>query len=254
MPPEDLLLSYYPEDYYAYLPRETSALWKQILLKIACLEIKTHDPTFSETGNFLDIGCGSGAYLRVMAKRGWKVWGVEPSRHGAQAGRSAGFEVFRGSLLEASYPESFFDYVRSNHSFEHMPNPVEALTEIQRILRPGGKLFIGVPNVDSLAFRLFGRYWWYLGAPIHTYSYSAKTITSLLERAGFHKEKVFYNSNYWSLLGSLQIFLNRNTGERSEEGLLIRSKVLTIIANLAEKCLDRIQSGDAIEVISVKPG
>ena len=144
MPTEQELSTYYSEDYYAYLPQEKSAWWKRSLKHILCIDIKAHDPEFSRTGDFLDIGCGIGNYLMTMERRGWNVKGVEPSRHGALAGKSAGFDVFHGSLLKANYPAASFDYVRSNHSFEHMPNPVEVLQEIYRILRPGGKLYIGI--------------------------------------------------------------------------------------------------------------
>ena len=41
---------------------------------------------------------------------------------------------------------SSFDYVRSYHSFEHMSNPRETLADIHRILKPDGKLMIGVPT------------------------------------------------------------------------------------------------------------
>ena len=252
MPTEKQLLTYYPENYYAYLPQKQSIFWKQFLRHLLCLESKTHDPELSGAGNFLDIGCGSGTYLKLMAERGWKVSGVEPSRHGALAATSAGFDVFHGSLLDAGYPAASFDYVRSNHSFEHMPNPLEILQEIHRILRPGGKLFIGIPNTDSFTFRLFGRYWWYLCAPVHTYNYSTKTITTLLHRTGFQIEKVFYNSDAWGLLGSLQIFMNRNIGKKADDGWLVHNQFFRIFAHLAEKCIDRIHNGDKIEIISDK--
>ena len=253
MPTEELLSTYYSEDYYAYLPQEKSVWWKRFIRHLLCLQIKTQDPKFSRTGNFLDIGCGSGDYLKIMEKRGWKVMGVEPSVYGTLAGQSEGLDIYHGSLLEASYPTDFFDYVRSNHSFEHVPNPVDVLQEIHRILRPGGKVYIGIPNTDSFAFRLFGKYWWYLGTPLHTYNYSVKSITSLLHKTGFRNEMVLYNSNFWSLLGSLQIFMNRNMGEKSNEGMLVRSKILNVFANLAEKYLDHMQEGDAIEIICEKP-
>jgi len=69
MPTEKQLLTYYPENYYAYLPQKQSIFWKQFLRHLLCLESKTHDPELSGAGNFLDIGCGSGTYLKLMAER-----------------------------------------------------------------------------------------------------------------------------------------------------------------------------------------
>jgi len=222
------------------------------LLHVIPLQIHTHNPKFNMTGDFLDIGCGNGAYLQVMANRGWNVWGVEPSRAGAFAAKTVGFDVYHGTLLEANYSSSSFDYVRCNHSFEHVPNPVDVLHEIHRILRPGGKLFIGIPNVGSMSFRIFGRYWWYLCAPVHTYNYSDKVITRLLHKSGFQINKVHYNADFWGLLGSLQIFVNRNTGQKADDGWLIRNRLLRIITSLIEKCIDIVRMGDVIEIICEK--
>ena len=134
-----------------------------------------------------------------------------------------------------------------------MPNPLEVLQEIRRIIRPGGRLFIGIPNTDSFTFRLFGRYWWYLCAPVHTYNYSVKTITSILQSSGFQIVKVYYNSDFWGLVGSLQIFMNRNMGEKADDGWIARSKPLIIIGNLVMKIIDRAHNGDKIEIICVMP-
>ena len=208
---------------------------------------------FRRRANFLTLAAGSGEYLLKMREKGWRVRGVEPSRYGAEEGRRAGLEIFQGTLPEAGFTASSFDYIRSNHSFEHIPNPIAVAREMYRILCPGGKLFIGIPNADSLPFRIFGRYWWYLGAPVHTYNYSTKTIISLLEKTGFEVVRVYYNSDFASLLGSFQIYVNRKTNKRSDEGAFIRNRPLQIIANLLAKCLDLLHLGDAIEVICKKP-
>lgn len=142
--------------------------------------MRPHNPVFSQAGNFLDFGCGSGRYLQLMARRGWNVHGVEPSQAGALAARTAGFDVFHSTLRESDFPSGPFDYVRSNHSFEHIPNSIEVLRDIHRILRPGGKLFIGIPNIDSLSFCIFGRYWWHLCLSLHTYHYSSKSLEPLV--------------------------------------------------------------------------
>ncbi len=191
--------------------------------------------------------------MQVMQAKGWKVCGVEPSAFGSGQGQSAGLDIFHGTLLAAKFQSNSFDYIRSNHSFEHMPNPVEVLNEIFRILKPQGKLFIGIPNMGSLPYRIFGRYWWYLGAPLHTYTYNVSNISMLLRRSGFSIDKVYFHSNYASLLGSLQIYLNRKNRRNSSEGKLIRNPLLMLISNIAMWVVDRIGQGDAIEVIATKP-
>ncbi len=214
----------YPDDYYAYQPAVTRTSWiRKIGKRLFRLPIPTHDPAFPAPGTVLDVGCGSGEYLLKMRKKGWRVFGVEPSRAAVIAGQNDGLKIFHGTVTQATFPDRFFDYVRANHSFEHMPNPHQALAEISRILKPHGKLFIGLPNTASLEFRLFKQYWWHLCVPVHAYGYSLGNIQSILAQHGFRLKERYFSSNYASILGSLQIFVNRKTRHPADGGPLLRN-------------------------------
>ena len=252
MPTEEELATYYSQSYYAYKPIPPDSLWTSFKQWLARSPIPNHDPDFEKPGDFLDIGCGSGTYLARMQKRGWRAQGVEPSAYGVENGRKSGLKISHGTLIEAGFADESFDYVRSNHSFEHMPNPKEVLREIHRILRPNGQVFIGIPNIDSIPYRIFGIFWWYMGAPVHTYTYSPSTITKLLTDTGFKVKKIYFNSNHASFIGSLQIYLNRNSTRRSDQGWVLRSKPLIIATNPLARICDLIHRGDAIEVICEK--
>src|SRR5450432_865609 len=222
MPTESELINFYPDDYYAYQELEQGRKrLKQFLKTILAFNIHTRDPKFERPGRVLDVGCGSGHFLLEMKKQGWEVHGVEPSAGAAELGQSsAGINIVQGTMPSATkvFADDMFDYVRSNHSFEHMPNPSAVLSEMRRILNPQGKLFIGVPNIDSVNARVFGRYWWYLGAPVHTFNYSVSTLSSLLKKNGLRIERVRFNSDYGGVLGSLQIAANRTSGRKSTDG------------------------------------
>lgn len=240
----------YPDDYYAYQPVVTRMSWLRKLGKrLFRLPIPTHDPVFSTPGKVLDVGCGSGEYLLKMRRRGWRVFGVEPSRRAASAGQDEGLEIFHGTLAQAMFPNHFFDYVRANHSFEHMPNPHEALDEISRILRPGGKLFIGLPNTASLGFRIFKQYWWHLCVPVHVYGYSLGNIQSILTQHRFHVTESYFSSNYASILGSLQIFVNRKNRRPADGGPLLKNPLFIPLCHIAVRLLDAFKAGDTIEVL-----
>jgi SAM-dependent methyltransferase len=240
----------YPNDYYSYQPVVTDKSWLRKVAKgLFRMPIPTHDPAFPSPGAVLDIGCGSGEYMLQMRRKGWRVFGVELSRAAAITGRKEGLEIFHGTLAEAAFPDRFFDYVRANHSFEHMPNPHEVLAEISRILKPSGKLFVGVPNSTSVEFRIFKQYWWHLCAPVHVYGYSLRTLRSILIQHGFRVMKTHFNSNYVSILGSLQIFANRNNGLPADQGLLVRNPLLIPPCHLAARFLDMFKVGDTIELI-----
>jgi SAM-dependent methyltransferase len=250
IPTPDELAHFYAQDYYAYQPVRESGRLKRLAKNLLGITIKTHNPAFLHPGEFLDVGCGSGEYLHKMRSEGWSVRGIEPSIFGAEEGRRYGLDIFNGTLHEAKFPASTFDYVRSNHSFEHVPNPVEVLDEIYRILKPDGKLYIGIPNIDSLPYRIFGKYWWHLGVPVHTYSYTVPTISTLIRHSGFAIDRVHFNSNFASLLGSLQIYINRNNGKRSTAGWFIKNRILMFGTNMITRVLDLMGQGDVIEIIA----
>jgi SAM-dependent methyltransferase len=250
---DEELSALYPNNYYAYQDNFQQSRWKEIAKNILGCRVSTLDPEFSAPGRMLDLGCGSGWFMSTMRDQGWETHGVEISRPAAEVGRKTrGLDIFPGTLREARFPDAYFDYVRSNHSLEHITSPGETLEEIHRILRPDGKVLIGVPNVGSLNARVFGQYWWYLGAPVHPFTYSVETLCQLLHKYQFVVEKVTYNSDHSGIIGSLQIWLNRGNGRKSTEGTVIGNPLLRVLCHWIAKCFDLFKRGDAIEITAVK--
>lgn len=254
MPSEKFLTSLYPKTYYSYQDfYEKKASFIKKLFKKYIINIGTLDPRFASPGRILDIGCGSGKFLYVMKQKNWQVYGAEVNVDAARLGNELEqLNIYPGDLISANYQSEFFDYIRSNHSFEHITNPEPILEEIHRLLKKDGKLLIGVPNIDSFNGRLFKKYWWYLGAPVHPFNYSVATLSAILKKHGFAIEKVNYNGDFTGVLGSLQIYLNRNNGKKSEEGFFINNTILRAISHQIAKLLNLFKTGDAIEIICTK--
>jgi SAM-dependent methyltransferase len=253
MPTEAYLRTAYPEGYYSYQPppRARPTIVKSIAAFLGFDAARTGDPAFAVPGRMVDIGCGSGAFLEKMRDKGWSVLGVELDLNAARIGqRERALDIRPGTVHEAALPDAAFDYVRMNHSFEHVWNPEDVLSELRRIIKPTGKLFIGVPNVASLEARVFGPYWWNLGAPVHPFGYNPKTLSRLLERNGFHVEQISFNSNMASVLGSIQIFLNRGTDRLSHEGRVMRNTIFKIASYAVAKLIDLFRRGDCMEIIA----
>jgi SAM-dependent methyltransferase len=244
----------YPPDYYAYQDQfQEPGATKQFIKKLVGYEFNTKDPAFDRPGKILDVGCGSGWFLARMRNQGWQPYGVEINKAAAELARElAGLSIFNGTLLDAHFPGDSFDYVRLQHSFEHMSRPNETLQEIFRVLKPDGCVFIGVPNYASFYARIFGRYWWYLGIPVHPFNYSVKSLETLLTRNRFQIQTVTFNSNYIGLLGSLQIFRNRSNGNRSTEGTALGVLPFKILGLWMAKILDCCHLGDAVEIVARK--
>ncbi len=132
----------------------------------------------------LDIGCGRGLMLAELASRGWECYGTElPGQAPGTSG--APFKVYEGRISDLDLPSEFFDVVTLWHVFEHLRDPMRALKEIRRILKPGGLLVISVPNIGSLQAKLFGRRWIHLDLPRHLYHFSPRSLGCALRESGF---------------------------------------------------------------------
>lgn len=104
-------------------------------------------------GRLLDVGCGTGDFLRVARARGWQGSGTELSPYAVRAAAADGLEVVGGELWEAGLPPATFDVVTCWHVIEHVGDPRRLVREICRVLKPGGWLVLATPNVDDRIFR-----------------------------------------------------------------------------------------------------
>jgi SAM-dependent methyltransferase len=143
-------------------------------------------------GMLLDVGCGSGAYAARMQARGWKVRGTEFDPAAARTAQTThGIPVDVGDLGSLAYSDGAFDAITARHVLEHVQEPVGFLAECWRILRPGGRLVIVTPNVDSLGHRYFGDRWRGLEQPRHLFLYGSASLRALFGRIGVHAAEVF---------------------------------------------------------------
>lgn len=247
---EAQIASFYPDDYYAHQGTTRPSRWSRLVARLG-IDVRSKEPAFARPGRMLDIGCGNGAAMRRYAAQGWKTVGVNFS------GRAEDYEqrVLIGRFLDMDFGDERFDYVRLNHTLEHLGEPVATLQKIFSILKPGGTLFIAVPNGNSWAYRLFGTFWWNYGVPCHLFVYNRKSLQVLLERNGFDLKTVREASDFASITGSVQMWLNRNNGRDSNDGFVFRSKLIRIAAHGMARIVDRFATGDCIEVTGIRrPG
>ena len=138
-------------------------------------------------GKILDVGCGSGFFLRALDPARWERFGVEIGEGASQAAKRAlgSDRLFAGTLNEAGYSESQFDVVTMWSALEHTNQPRTTLIEARRILKPGGRLIVQVPNAGSYQLRLFSGGWFALDVPRHRYHFTPKALEWLLAETGF---------------------------------------------------------------------
>jgi SAM-dependent methyltransferase len=139
---------------------------------------------FARSGRLLDVGCATGYFLNA-ARLDFETCGIEPSRWAAEYARDRlGLDVRQGLLDDASFPPASFDVVTLNDVIEHLVDPAATLARLNGLLRPGGLLYLVTPNIESASARILRGYWWGL-RPAHLYYFSPRTLTAMLEKAGF---------------------------------------------------------------------
>ena len=137
------------------------------------------------TGKLLDVGCGSGRFLKQMERHGWVGQGVEFDQAGVEAARKIGLEVYHGKVEAGGFPQASFETVSLNHVIEHLTDPVATLKTLHGLLAPGGRLLIVTPNVASLGHSIFREHWRGLEIPRHLFLFSPRSLIKTVERAGF---------------------------------------------------------------------
>ncbi|HPO55719.1 MAG TPA: class I SAM-dependent methyltransferase [Ignavibacteriaceae bacterium] len=102
----------------------------------------------ASSGRFLDVGCALGFFIDGIRKNSdWDVYGLEFGVDAVEfANKQLGLNVKQGEIIDAGYPDKFFDYVHVNNVLEHVRDPKTMLMECRRILKDNGNFFLSVPN------------------------------------------------------------------------------------------------------------
>ena len=148
--------------------------------------VKLLEPYAGTHRRVIDIGCAGGFFVKAADEAGWEAHGVEPSRHlVGYARRELGLSrVEQGTLSDRRYPDGFFDAVTYWDVLEHLPDPMQELREVSRVVRPGGAVLINYPNFASVWSRLLGRKWWFV-LSVHLYYFTPETMRKMLDQVGF---------------------------------------------------------------------
>jgi ubiquinone/menaquinone biosynthesis C-methylase UbiE len=216
---------------------------------------------YVEGGSLLEIGCGSGMYLDLMRALGWRrVVGVDIGATAIQQAKDVlDIEAYCGSLEEAHLDSNSFDAVSLSHTLEHIPEVVEFLREVYRVTRPGGRLAVIVPNIASRGARKFGADWFHLDSPRHTVNFNRRSLSMVLERAGFRVEtlktnpRMAYQTALFSMVrkagGDRAVYTD--SGHRFPIHRRARAFVLSMIERM--QCAMGLSAGEELTAVAVKP-
>jgi len=221
---------YYPSSYtpYSYQPQKTTLL-SRLINFLAGSPRKLPD---IPAGKALELGCSSGAFLEVLRDKGWDVLGLDVSSEPIRIAKSKGLPA---RLLDFSdFPPATEKYnlVCAWMVLEHLHDPRSAFKFIHDSLDDHGYFLCSVPDMDSLLFKLFGKYTSFLHLPNHLFHFNEQTLSLYLSHAGFQITRVRRPGSPTTLLKSVYILsseLNIKLLRNLSLFLLSRSPVATSV-------------------------
>lgn len=206
-------------------------------------------------GVLLDFGCGSGWLIDRAKQRGWDAVGFDVGDSALTHCRDRGLPVV--SSLDRIADESC-DAIVLHHVLEHVERFDELFDVLGRMLKPGGKLFVEVPNADSLRARLsppaFSRHLAaderYRAFPIHLSYFSGANLARLMERFGFAASAV---ETYG--FGLDEYFYNPDSEHTAYAGLRTkgRSPLFRPLRAVIKRALYGLRLGENVLVIAERP-
>ena len=212
MPDLEQVGSFYPSEYYGEPGGKFQGLVERLVRWVGERHIAFLSRNLRSGARVLDLGCGRGVILGALADRGFEVHGVEISLEAARGADPRAEIRIAPRLADAGYPAAHFDEVVIWHVLEHLHDPKGALLEANRILRPGGRLVVAVPNLSSLQARWAGAAWFHLDLPRHLWHFPLASLRRLLSDCGFEIQSEHHFSLRQNPFGWVQSALNRVPG------------------------------------------
>lgn len=220
IPDEESIGRYYASEAYVSHTDTKKGIVNRLYHIVRSFTIKgkckwVEQATSLKTGSILDIGCGTGTFLDGMKSAGWKVTGIEPDPVAREnAKKNYGIEALAPEALD-NLPNASFQAITMWHVLEHVHTLHPYLDKIKKLLAPGGRLFIAVPNYTSFDAGYYKETWAAYDVPRHLYHFSPNSMQILLNQQGFAMKgikRMWFDSYYVSMLseqyrkGVLKIF------------------------------------------------
>ena len=212
--------------------------------------------SFEGTGRLLDAGCNEGRGLRIYARNGFQVEGLELNPAAAAVAREAGFTVHVGDTTNFNAADAY-DVVVLSNVLEHAPDPKKVLRNLRENLKSGGQIWISCPNSRSWLRKAFGRAWINWHAPFHISHFSARTLERLLTGAGF---QIVKSRQITPALWVTQSSIARLFAKEGHKNTKLRSPFLTLALMVFARFVlfpalwlgNRIGRGDCLLVVATK--
>jgi 2-polyprenyl-3-methyl-5-hydroxy-6-metoxy-1,4-benzoquinol methylase len=206
-PAAEKLPDYYKSDDYISHTNSKRNLLENVYHQIRKIslrrKLKLINSLQTKGNRILDIGCGTGDFLKITKDHNWNVLGIEPNDTARKIANSkTDNSVYRSAYLDHLSPNSF-DVITLWHVLEHLPDLNAQLSRIKLLLKQDGALIIAVPNYKSYDADYYSNYWAAYDVPRHVWHFSQEAIKNLVSDKQMVVEKtlpMLFDAYYVALL------------------------------------------------------
>lgn len=170
------LAKHYDLDAAAYQKRHyvDESIYDALQYRQAYIEALLADTELPANARILDVGCGPGELACSLTRRGFNVWGIDISNQMVEHARerlvneglSTADRLTVGDIEKLDFGDTFFDVVIASGVIEYQKTDEPALTEIHRVLKPGGHMIINVTNKFGYIKWIEDAYRWFKRRPL----------------------------------------------------------------------------------------
>jgi len=145
---------------------------------------------YCQKGQILDIGCGTGEFLRYCHSKGFEVKGIEPNEKARTYARITNAINVSEKLVSLSAMHGSFTCITMWHVLEHIHDLNDLIVEVKKLLSPGGVFIVAVPNSNSWDAIHYGKYWAAYDVPRHLYHFTKDTVLKLASNHDLEVRKI----------------------------------------------------------------
>ena len=205
-PASEVIGKYYQsEEYYSH-QQNKKGLVPRIYEFVKTFNIK-HKASLAlgglTQGQLLDIGCGVGDFLVYVKKQGWEVQGIEPSDDARKIAETRLGFMPKSPSESSIFEDHSFDVITMWHVLEHIDDLHFQTSEIVRLLKPGGRLIIALPNFQSFDCQYYKEKWAAWDVPRHLNHFAPDVLRGMFSSLGFQvidTQKLIWDSYYISFM------------------------------------------------------
>ena len=192
-PDKDHIGAYYKsEDYYSH-KENTKGFVPKLYERIKKNNLKNKYQLATKglsVGKMLEIGCGVGDFLHTAEEHGWECIGVEPSEEAkAIATKRTKASILSSEELESLADEQF-DLITMWHVLEHVDDLRWEMDQLQRLIKPHGRIVIAVPNYKSYDGQYYKEHWAAYDVPRHLNHFNRTVLTKMFKTKGLELKKM----------------------------------------------------------------